>query len=766
MMTSQEEFDIVEKYISSRSSKVRKSGNGIVFNCFYHDDSNPSASWKMGRNKPLGYCAVCGSIYHRLREDAGIRKEKTGGEEFTPFEKFLYYNMKDEYKIYDFVTEKYLCSHFRMKNKEKHGFPRGVRNGDHITKGTDNIDTTYAVFCDSYLKNIKETINNGGLICYAEGEKDARTLNQNGFLAFTCGGVNTFKKELLPYLKGGKFVVFGDNDKIGKKDAEQITSLLNTVGEAVMIIPPEVPLKGDVSDFLKIHTREDLQKLIDSVMSKSVKETVTGHDTNKQVNKREQINHIVSLLKKYEAARNYSTTDKGSGALFADIFKNEHRYNPEWKEFGYYDGKKWQKDTEGMKARTSAKILVDALLQYTAQAGLDEKEQNNYFRYAYQLAQLKNRNAMLVDAKDKYCFYNSDLDKNNFLLNCQNGVLNLQNGKVEFLEHKPDLLLSKICNVEYNPNATCKDWEKYLNEVMQGNTEKIKYLQKATGICLTGDTKEETMFMFYGVTTRNGKSTYTETIGYMLGDYAATARPETLAVKPNVDSRVANEDIARLKGVRFLNVSEPPKKMVFDIALLKTLLGRDTITARNLYERNFEFVPVFKLFVNTNYLPQVLDDTFFSSGRVNVISFDRHFKPEEQDKNLKNRLKEKDELSGILNWAIQGLKMYYEEGLNPPEAVERATSEYRQSSDKIGNFINEMLIKSDKNSRAGEIYKAYEKWCNDNGYGCENKGNFFSELKNKGIFAVTGTIDGRTVRNIVKNYELGFIEVDESTPFD
>ncbi|MDE7323757.1 MAG: DNA primase [Lachnospiraceae bacterium] len=314
-----------------------------------------------------------------------------------------------------------------------------------------------------------------------------------------------------------------------------------------------------------------------------------------------------------------------------------------------------------------------------------------------------------------------------------------------------DLLLSKICNVEYNPAATCKHWEKFLDEVMQGDTEKIKYLQKIAGISLTGDTKEECMFILYGATTRNGKSTFVETIGHLLGDYGLTMRPETLAVKQNNDSRQANGDIARLKGVRFVNASEPPKRMIFDVALIKTLLGRDSITARHLHEREFEFVPVFKLLINTNYLPQILDDTVFSSGRINVISFDRHFEPQEQDKDLKNRLRDKQELSGILNWCIERLELYRKEGLKPPTAVEVSTSDYRQQSDKIGNFINEMLIKSGRNSKAKDIYESYTKWCDDNGYGCENKGNFFAELKNKGLFSVTGTIDGKTVKNVKKN---------------
>lgn len=62
---------------------------------------------------------------------------------------------------------------------------------------------------------------------------------------------------------------------------------------------------------------------------------------------------------------------------------------------------------------------------------------------------------------------------------------------------------------------------------------------------------------------------------HMLGGssgYAMQMKPESLAQKQNNDSRQANGDIARLAGARFLNVSEPPKKMIFDAALLKTLL--------------------------------------------------------------------------------------------------------------------------------------------------------------------------------------------------
>lgn len=461
-------------------------------------------------------------------------------------------------------------------------------------------------------------------------------------------------------------------------------------------------------------------------------------------------------------AETFETSDKGFGRLFATVYKDKHRYNPSRKDFMLYDGKRWVDDIEGLAARASAKDLSDALVRYAV--GVDAE--GKYLKAVAPLCNIRNRNNMLQDSRDVYYFTNEDLDKNDYLLNLQNGTLDLSEAEPRFIKHSPDLLLSKICNVEYQPEATCKEWEKFLNEIMQNDNDKIQYLQKIAGLSLTGNTEQETCFILYGSTTRNGKSTFCETLIHLLGDYALTMKPESLAVKQNLDSRQASGDIARLAGCRLCNASEPPKRMLFDTALLKSLLGRDSITARHLHQREFSFIPKFKLVINTNYLPTITDDTVFSSGRINVISFDRHFEPQEQDKHLKDKLRNKRELSGILNWCIEGLRLYRAEGLEPPQAVKNVTETYRSDSDKIGNFINECLVKSGKNSKAKDIYNAYVKWCDDNGYGCENKGNFFAELKTKGLFMNSGTVEGKTVKNIVRGYtiEENFIEVDSSEP--
>lgn len=419
-----------------------------------------------------------------------------------------------------------------------------------------------------------------------------------------------------------------------------------------------------------------------------------------------------------------------------------------------------------MEARRSQRILTDALLRYAGQTvWTDEKQREAYYKYIFSLRNQRNKKAMLEDAKDRFYFSDEELDRDIYILNVQNGVLDLSGSEPVFMKHNPDLLLSKVCNASYNPDADCSLWKKTINEVFQENQELIRYFQKLLGRGLTGEVDEEECYIFYGASTRNGKSTLLETYSYMLGNYAVAMKVESLAQGSHSDGRTQSGDIARLKGSRFCVASEPDKGMIFDAGLLKSMIGRDTIVCRRMHESEFEYQAQFKLVFNCNHLPKVTDTTLFKSDRIRVLPFSRHFTEEERDKRLKDKLKRKSEISGLLNWCIEGLKLYRIEGMKPPKEVISSTDDYEQRSDKLGCFISEMLEESGKNSKAGEIYEIFSKWCNDGGFGTESKSTFFSEMKARGIFANSGTVDGRTCRNVIKGYIPAFIEA-ESTPFD
>lgn len=479
--------------------------------------------------------------------------------------------------------------------------------------------------------------------------------------------------------------------------------------------------------------------------------------------------NVIEWLKAKNAMRTYSHDDIGSARLLSDIFNKLCRYNATAGEWYEFNGKYWAIDLGGLKVRNMTKTLAKGLIKYSVSASEDDSK---YLKYVTTWNEHRKRNTIIQDARDLNFFKNEDCDIDEYILNCMNGILVLHQDRVEFINHNPDLLLTQMANVQYNPNKTSERWEKFVNEVMDDNQEKVRYLQKLFGVCLTGDTRLEKMWFLFGSTTRNGKSTMIETISNLLGTYAVSVRAETLAIKNNADSRTASPDIAKLAGKRLVVASEPQKRMPLDVALLKSMTGRDTISARFLHQSEFSFIPRFKLICNTNFLPIVSDTTIFKSDRVKVISFDRHFTECEQDKTLKNKLSAEEALSGILNWCIEGWLLFCKEGLGEPEDIRGATIEYANSSDKLQNFINDCLIeKKGCNISIKDLYEKYEEWCNDNGFYTENKRNFIDDVKSKNIYKASGTVSGKTVRNIIFGYDFAgedFIEVDatESLPFD
>jgi putative DNA primase/helicase len=179
------------------------------------------------------------------------------------------------------------------------------------------------------------------------------------------------------------------------------------------------------------------------------------------------------------------------------------------------------------------------------------------------------------------------------------------------------------------------------------------------------------------------------------------------------------------------------------------------LSARRVREHQFEFKPQFKMFMNTNYLPRIEDPTLFSSGRVRVITFDRHFDEDEQDKNLAARLKRPENLPGVMKWLVDGYFMYKDEGLKPPRCVILATREYEEASDMYANFIDSVLIKEDVAIiPAGSAYAVFERWCKEEQYPHVKKKEFFAELRKRGLIKDTGTVEGKTKRNVITGYRI------------
>ena len=171
------------------------------------------------------------------------------------------------------------------------------------------------------------------------------------------------------------------------------------------------------------------------------------------------------------------------------------------------------------------------------------------------------------------------------------------------------------------------------------------------------------------------------------------------------------------------------------ITAIQVQAQRLRMAARFLHENSFEFDLQAKIFIDTNHLPNVTDQTLFESGRIKIIPFNRHFEEHEQDKTLKATLTDEEALSGIFNWAVEGYRLYKLEGLGEPEEVLAATAQYRQDSDRISQFIDSWLEEGkDEDGDKYQVpckaaYRVYSSWCTDMNYHPENYKNFRAAME-------------------------------------
>lgn len=351
-----------------------------------------------------------------------------------------------------------------------------------------------------------------------------------------------------------------------------------------------------------------------------------------------------------------------------------------------WDGKVWVKD-ETHQIINLARDTIETFYSMAGGMGDGSKTQKLFFQHI-KLSGNENKIRAMVNlarSHQQVSVVSETFDADAYLLNCRNGVFDLRNNR--FLAHSPDLLLSKICNAPYDKDAQCPRWSEFLLTVFLHNYELIDFVQKVVGYALTGDVSMQMFFILHG-NGANGKSTFVETIYKMLGSYAVITPTTTLTVKR--DGEIPN-DVARLKGARFVISSELERSKTLDEALVKRFTSDEPITARFLRKEFFEFRPTAKIFLSSNYKPTIkgTDDGIWR--RIKLIPFEHKFTGDKKIEKYAEKFLY-PELPGILRWAIEGYQRLQQEGLKEPDIVRYATNEYKSSEDVIAGFLDEFCV--------------------------------------------------------------------------
>jgi putative DNA primase/helicase len=423
-----------------------------------------------------------------------------------------------------------------------------------------------------------------------------------------------------------------------------------------------------------------------------------------------------------EAAPN--PTDVGNAKRFAKRHGDKIRYVHLWQKWLVWDGKRWRIDDSGEVERL-VKETIRAM--FVEAAALSGKEREELLKHAMKSEHEQRVKAMIALAKSESGIpaHPDQLDRHPFLLNTTTGTINLQTGELQ--PHRKDDLITKLARVEYRPDARAPIFTRFIVQIMRGQRKMVRYLQRIFGYGLTGSTREQVFFVFFG-TGANGKSTLLNIILEMLGlDYALDTPADTFTVKQFGDG-IPN-DLARLKGARLVTATELEGRKL-DEPKLKRMTGQDPITARFMRAEFFQFTAEFKLIFACNQMPMIDGVGYAMWRRIRLIRFD--VEVQKPDKDLPEKLRR--ELPGILAWCVRGCMAWQKFGIGTPDTVVTATAAFRAESDAVGRFITECTTTVEgAKLGATEIYAAYARWCKQAAETLLSQHKFGRKLRERGL---------------------------------
>ena len=406
----------------------------------------------------------------------------------------------------------------------------------------------------------------------------------------------------------------------------------------------------------------------------------------------------------------FHLTDYGNAERLVYHHGQDLRYCAPWGRFLIWDGARWAADFTG-EAERRAKRTIRQTYAEAANIADDDKRQD-FIKAVLRCEASAKIQAMLTLTKSEraVAIEPSRFDTNPWLLSCLNGTIDLRSG--ELRPQRREDLITKLAPVEYQPGADCPRWKAHLQRIMNGNQNLISFLQRALGYSITGDTSERKLFIAWG-SGANGKSTTVELIAHVLGDYACRTPTETLLIKR--DGGIPN-DVARLKGARFVYASEAEEGKRLAEALIKDITGGDRVSARFMRGEWFDFQPELKLWLSTNHKPVVRGTDQAIWDRIRLIPFTVSIPEHERIPRYHLMEEFEPELPGILAWLVQGCLDWQKHGLGEPEEVKAATREYRAEMDLLGEFLAECCeMKQIAFVRGKELYTAYTEWSVESG---------------------------------------------------
>ena len=424
-----------------------------------------------------------------------------------------------------------------------------------------------------------------------------------------------------------------------------------------------------------------------------------------------------------------------------ELHKDSFLYAADQKQWMQWSGARWVEDKR-LRHEYAAVVMAQRMLEHAQGVKKENVDLGTALeKEAKKLSHATQIQAMLRNARSdpRVAVSREDFDKDPSLMTLRNGVLNLET--LELLPHDPKMMLTRQVNASFEPGAAPGRWHRFVEEVLPDKQVR-DYVQRLCGYMITGRMTERALVLFYGE-SGSGKTQFLEALREVLGDFAGVAPPSAFQPR-QAGYKGPSEDLHKLMGKRFVMQSELDSGTRFNEALVKSIVGADTQSTRPLYGSPIDWQPEYTVFLATNHLPKIASSENALWNRVKPVQFPQVFINAQgqalnpADKGLGRRMA-REEPEKILNWLLEGLKAYEEQGLNEPQQVTDWMEEYRQDMDTARQFIDEaedhgrIEVVPEREAPVREVYKAYLAWAEDNGVTPLGMNSFGKRLESMGF---------------------------------
>jgi putative DNA primase/helicase len=306
-----------------------------------------------------------------------------------------------------------------------------------------------------------------------------------------------------------------------------------------------------------------------------------------------------------------------------------------------------------------------------------------------------------------------------------------------------DYALAKL-PVEYDPNAESDRWQQFVGEVVE--PAKIETVQEYVGYALHRGAMPHAKALLLVGSGKNGKTTFLNVVRELLGSEQTTSKPVHKFDEENhvadLYGSVANIDADLSQG----SLSSR------GIATFKRVVGGDSVDGRKLYEDAFTFKPTAKHLYACNQVPDVSkyvsDDDIAFWRRWIVVQFPNYFTEEQRDPSLERKLTKDENLSAVLNWAIDGWgKLRDNGGFTNADNHDETRRRWQSWGESVDRFIADCVERDEDASRltTGEAFDRYRAWCRKVGVDTVGRQKFTNTLKKEDVgYKSSLRIDGYT----------------------